>query len=96
MGGRSQWAGLQVCHWHLPGSTLTFVSLVQLVRSGMQLPARMPRASLNPSIPPPNPATTPAVAGGPPMTQQVSLAHLWLLQAPPTLILSNHRRSSIP
>uniref|UniRef100_H3CLX6 Mediator of RNA polymerase II transcription subunit 15 n=1 Tax=Tetraodon nigroviridis TaxID=99883 RepID=H3CLX6_TETNG len=41
-------------------------SVLKLVRPGMQLPARMPRAS----IPPPNAAAASAVAGGPPLTQQ--------------------------
>lgn len=43
----------------------------------MQIPARMPRAALNPSIPPPNTAAavTSAVVGGPPMAQQVSVPH---------------------
>lgn len=50
----------------------------------MQLPARMPRASLNPSVPPPSTATsaTSAVAGGPPMTQPVSRPCLSLMSGP--------------
>lgn len=57
---------------------------LKLVRPGMQLPARMPRASLNPSIPPPNTAatTTSAVAVGPPMAQQVKVPHLLLMNKP--------------
>lgn len=50
----------------------------------MQLPARMPRASLNPSIPPPSTATSvaSAVAVGPPMAQPVSPPHLSLMSGP--------------
>lgn len=83
-----------------PGSVLR---PLQLVRPGMQLPARMPRASLNPSIPAPNAAAsaTSAVAVGPPMAQQVNAAHLFLMDEPGywrlTVTPSNGRcSSSIP
>lgn len=59
-----------------PPSPDSVVCVWKLVRPGMQIPARMPRAALNPSIPPPNTAAavTSAVVGGPPMAQQVSVA----------------------
>lgn len=52
---------------------------LKLVRPGMQIPARLPRAALNPSIPPPNAAAAAAAAaavGGPPMSQQVFIPSL--------------------
>lgn len=51
------------------------VCLWKLVRPGIQIPARMPRASLNPSIPPPNAAgaVTSAVGGAAALTQQVNV-----------------------
>lgn len=54
---------------------LTVLCLWKLVRPGMQIPARMPRAALNPSIPPPNAASTvtSAVGGASAMTQQVNV-----------------------
>lgn len=58
------------------------VCLWKLVRPGMQIPPRMPRASLNPSIPPPNAASTvtSAVGGASAMTQQVNVPQLHLIR----------------
>lgn len=58
--------------------TQPVVCPLKLVRPGMAIPARLPRAALNPSIPPANAAAAAAATavGGQPMTQQVFIPGL--------------------
>lgn len=77
---------------------------LKLVRPGMQISARMPRAALNPPIPPQS--TAAAAVGGLPMPQQVFVPGLtsdpclsclqcvstWLIGS---LLMTRHRYSSI-
>ncbi|XP_054616308.1 mediator of RNA polymerase II transcription subunit 15 isoform X2 [Dunckerocampus dactyliophorus] len=56
----------------------------QLVRPNMQIPARLPRPTLAPSVPPPNTAT--AAVTGPPMTQQVQQQHVMMSSPSPVQV----------